>query len=211
MKILNLRQLLSGDINRLRHIKRFSTALTLHKESVAEHSYYVSVYSWFISEWVKENTSLQVDTALLLIRCLFHDLEEACTGDFPRPFKYRNSVLKSMIEQESEEVFKETVSKILPSDLSTVEGLVCNWKNSKDTKTVEGAILALADYLSVISHLWLEVGCSNTSMYLHYKSVKEYLATFGHENFDFLRPIVQEVTGITEMIFDRSQQGVLND
>jgi hypothetical protein len=48
----DLEQLLVGDVNRLRYINRFGTALTLHKENVAEHSFYVVLYSFFIAEWV---------------------------------------------------------------------------------------------------------------------------------------------------------------
>lgn len=199
---LNLRSLLTGDLNKLRYIKRFGTALTLHKENVAEHTFYVMLYAYFISEAVK----VEVDQKKLLVKCLFHDVEEVRTGDFPRPFKYRRPELRELLEQAAEEEFSSIIDGVLPKRPDVVMSLTSLWRNAKDTETYEGAIVALADYLSVISHLWQEVNSSNASMHEHYVSVMDYLGTFKHENFDFMRDLIIEVEEITHSIFMRSKE-----
>jgi len=195
----DLRKLLSGDINRLRYIKRFGTAFVLHPESVAEHSYYVSLYALFIATWVREQQDKEVDFEELLTRCLVHDLEETRTGDFPRPFKYRYKALRTAIEQCAKAEFKAVVSDILPVEQDT-ENLVSCWEYSKD-ETTEGRIVAFADFLSVLSHLWQEIQNSNQSMADHYKTVRDYVESFNEDDYDFIRPLVVEASDLTDQLF----------
>lgn len=207
---LNLKDLLVGDVNRLRYIVRFGTALTLHKENVAEHSYYVAIYAYFIAQWVKAKTDIQLDMFRIQEACLFHDLEESRTGDFPRPFKYRRKELKEQLDWAASDEFVHIISNLLPGDTELLSHLSFIWDTARDETVPEGCIVALADYLSVISHLWQEVNSSNASMYYHYESVMEYLKTFDHPTYDFMRPIVNEVGEITRAVFDRSNQEKLN-
>src|SRR6476660_5737373 len=116
---LDLKTLLSGDTNRLRYIQRHSTSLVLHRENVAEHSYYVSLYSMFLCEWVRKNCAdVFVDELTVLRRCLVHDLDESRTGDFQRPFKYSRPDLKNLLDEASTDEFFKVVQPIFP--LSTV-------------------------------------------------------------------------------------------
>lgn len=50
---LDVREMLGGDIARLRYIKRFSTCRTVGTETVAEHIAFVSLYCLFIMRWAR--------------------------------------------------------------------------------------------------------------------------------------------------------------
>ena len=45
---LDLKELLLGDPNRLRYVQRYSTSMVIHRENVAEHSYYVALYGRYL-------------------------------------------------------------------------------------------------------------------------------------------------------------------
>ncbi len=197
---LDLRTLLVGDVNRLRYIHRFGTALTLHKENVAEHSFYVAIYAYFISLYAIE-AGHGVDLANCLERALVHDLEESRTGDFPRPFKYRRPELKAMLDEAAADEVRIIVADIVPENAIASERVRLAWDTAREVQTHEGCIVAFADFLSVVSHLWQEVNCSNVSMYDHYQSVMDYQSEFDKECFDFLRPIVEDAKDVTREIF----------
>lgn len=199
---LDLEKLLTGDVNRLRYIRRFGLALTLHKENVAEHSFYVSIYSYFIAKWVQVELGLELDMMRIMEAGLFHDLEETRTGDFPRPFKYRRPGLKHLLDLAAADEFRTIITDLMPGNEEVEKHLQFIFETAKDEHCMEGCVVALADYLSVISHLWQEVNCSNASMYDHYTSVLEYLDTFNDGSYDFIRPIVVETRRITLGIFD---------
>ncbi len=197
---IDMRALLTGDVNRLRYITRYSTSLVLHRENVAEHSYYVSLYAMFISRWVDTNSSMNFDSDCqieVLRRCLLHDIDECRTGDFQRPFKYRRPELKEAMDDAAAEEFSEAIAQIFPEDERYVRLLSLDWQDAKDD-TIVGCIVAFADYLSVISHLYAEVSCANLSVMQHYKSLCQYTHRFDDHKFDFIRPLVDQ----TRVIFD---------
>jgi len=198
---LDLKKMLTGDVNRLRYITRYSTSLVLHRENVAEHSYYVALYSYLIAVWVQANypvrahtlqateDALEVHFAKVLCRALLHDIDESRTGDFQRPFKYSRPELKALVDEAAKDEFERAVAPIIPGSLAFVRSMVHNWEHAKDDST-EGSIVAFADYLSVLSHLYAEVGCSNYTVMDHYISLKEYSCNFRESKYDFLRPLV---------------------
>jgi 5'-deoxynucleotidase YfbR-like HD superfamily hydrolase len=90
---------LVGDntLNRLNHLSRWQGFPTHHKESVAQHSYWVTYWtSLFMSELcnnVYSNSTIQINessrlTAIALRLAIFHDVDEAITGDVAHPVKY---------------------------------------------------------------------------------------------------------------------------
>lgn len=199
---MDIRELLTGDVNRLRYITRYSTSNLLHRENVAEHSYYVALYARLICYWVNcaDNSPASVNTLMVLERCLLHDLDEARTGDFQRPFKYKNDKLRMAIEEAAEEEFEEVVKHIFPQDEAFTKRCRGHWARAKDD-TPEGAVVAFADYLSVMSHLYAEIKCANVSVMQHYEQLLEYTAKFNDPKFNFIRPLVDQVQAlVAEMV-----------
>lgn len=198
----NLKELLSGDVNRLRYIMRFGTAFTAHKESVAEHTFYVAIYSLFLAKWANDKFDGIVRVEKVLEKALLHDLEECRTGDFPRPFKYRRPDLKKLLDNAAQDEFNEIVVNILPGKPETAVELTKVWSSARDN-TPEGCIVALADYLSVVSHLWQELHASNLSMAIHFDTMTEYLHEFDAAQYNFLREIIQETQDLMYSLFDK--------
>lgn len=202
LDLLSIRSMLTGDVNRLRYITRHSTSLVLHKENVAEHSYYVMLYSRFICRWVVKNCNIAggLDVLAVLERGLVHDLDEARTGDFQRPFKYSNPTLKHEIEKAAEAEFKVILDSVFMGDPDFVDQMCAAAKAAKD-ESIEGRIVAFADYLSVVSYLLGEIGSANYSVMHHYQTILEYSALFQGLQYSFIRPLVEEsVEMVHEMI-----------
>ena len=70
----------------LSQILRFSTIPTIHKQNVAEHSYFVTLIAWLICTRM-QNEGIEVDVAKVLTMCLVHDIPESVSGDMPRSVK----------------------------------------------------------------------------------------------------------------------------
>lgn len=184
---LDLRAMLTGDANRLRFITRYSTNMQLHRENVAEHTFYVALYGMFLANWANEKYPfLMLDELEVLKRCLVHDLDEALTGDFQRPFKYRSADLRSKIEEISREIMVELAEQIAGEPCRVSDCLVNRWINSKDD-TEEGSVVAFADFLSVLSHMSL-----NQIILKDYAAMTDYAMLFRESRFDFLRPLILE-------------------
>jgi len=191
-KRLDLFGLLVGAPIRLRYVRRFSTCRTGWPESVAEHSFYTSIYAMILAQ-MAEGPDHQVDMAELLQKALLHDFEEAVTGDINRPFKISHDDLKHAIDGAAFLAFDRVWVGILPDWLA--RHLADRWTKAKD-KSVEGRIVAFADFLSVLSYVVSEVRSSNLTMREHTKGMAEYLALFDGSEFDFLRPEIEQARSI---------------
>lgn len=205
---LSLHALLNGHVTRLRFVKRFNTVLVTHPETVAEHSYYVSLYAMLITRWyncctTKQYSGSVADMGTVLQKCLLHDLDECRTGDFPRLFKYSDPVLKIALDHASNTAFREITGELYPdidgSDMRTSLRVI--WEEAKDNEVIEGRIVAFADYLAVLSFMYFENALSNPMMKDNRDSMVKYMLSFDKADFDFLRPLVEEAHAITQEVF----------
>lgn len=196
---LDLFQLLVGEPVRLRYVKRFSTCRVLHPESVAEHSYYVAFYAMLIADWAIGEGLRDVDMERLLRRSLLHDTEEARTGDMPRFFKHHDERLRREIERSAVAAFREVVRESVDEKEAAI--LEQHWQNAKDD-TVEGRILAFADFLSVLAYVVEEMRNSNRTMRAHLISMRDYFTSFQKKEFAFLAPLVEQAGNILQREVD---------
>jgi len=198
-KGLNLKELLLGDPVRIRYVVRFSTCHVIHKESVAEHSYYVALYAMFIADWVRNATDYRIltDVDTLLRRALLHDLEEAITGDVSRSFKYSDNELLQGLKRGAQIAIDRVLGR-----LDTGCGIFYRniWRDCKD-RSYEGSIIEFADFLSVLSYMIQERTNSNNSMQQHWETLNEYFINFDHERFSFLRPLIEDANTIMREAF----------
>lgn len=65
------------------HVFRWGTSRAIHRQSVADHSYYVAIYS----DQIATQIDWQGDRAALMRYALWHDVEETVTGDIVGPVK----------------------------------------------------------------------------------------------------------------------------
>jgi len=191
--MLNIKELLVGMPVRLRYVNRFSTCRVNKFETVAEHSYYVAFYALMISEWCVQN-KISHDRKIILERALLHDLEEAATGDFPRGFKYSDDSLRKHMNEVALKGLKSVVIALW-NDENVIKNIMDFWQNAKDD-SIEGKILELADFFSVLSYVYEEIRSSNFTMREHVDSLQEYYQKFTTKEFDFLRSLIEQARTI---------------
>lgn len=234
---LNIREMLNGNPSRLRYVFRFSTSRVNRPETVAEHSYYVAFYCLLIGRWVEENRcqylyrqgqgvlegelgsihNTSSFTANLLQRALLHDLEEARSGDFPRPFKRSSPQLEAMLGEASLHAFRQVMSALgnihlddadkVGPDITTAKASVwkeyCNcWLEAKDPSP-QGLILEFADFLAVLSFLMGEgLGSGNHSIQEHVADMDTYFEKFScSPEYDFIRPLIDQAAVLMKEVF----------
>lgn len=198
-----LEEMLIGDINRLRYVTRFATAMVTHRENVAEHSFYVCTYAFIIGRWVQRTQpGLYVGTETILLKALVHDWDEARTGDMVRSFKHKHENVRKAVEAAAATELWEMLLRLMPGDNDGTRRIRYSWHSAKDN-TPEGCIVALADYLAVVSHLWQEVNCANATIFQHYDSMLEHLAVFEEPRYNFLRPIIEQTGRLVRSVLQR--------
>lgn len=195
---MNLKALLTGDVNRLRYVTRYSSIFTLHKENVAEHSFYVGFYAMIIGSELNYRCRVTagenyVDMGKLLSKALIHDLEESRTGDVTRSFKHSSEALRVLIEERSK---SEVETAIQDLDLDSRHELQDYWNDSKDD-SIEGRIIAFCDFLSVLSYMIFELNASNHTMWHQHETMIKYTQKFDDQKFDFIREWVNEAKEMT--------------
>ena len=192
---MNIKQLLVGRSIRLRYVHRYSTCRTIHKESVAEHAYYTMLYSRILGWWIEEEYGSTIDYAKLLFKGLIHDMEECITGDIPRDFKHSTKEMNETIEIYAGTMFLKVVQEILEDSQEAARWHYA-WLNAKDD-TLEGKIIAFADFLSVIGYVYEETWMtSSISLRENIESLRDYYELFDHEKFSLFRPLVVQVRDI---------------
>lgn len=137
-------------INQMGSVKRFSRDHLVKDENVLEHIGLVVPFCAVIARRLEVDLELKVDMGKLLLGASFHDVEETLTGDVSRPTKYSSKSvhrgLNSYGAKAAGHVFK-TLG--LPDDKDI-------WADAKDD-TIEGAIIKMADYASVLVKVLAEV------------------------------------------------------
>jgi len=107
---------IQGDIRRLDSVIRYNSIPVLQRESVATHTFWVTLYAILIHRHIhKGGTASHVEQEIMLA-ALTHDLAECVTGDVVRTFKYSNPELKRCID-ESEDMM---VVRYFPEALKSI-------------------------------------------------------------------------------------------
>lgn len=187
---VNLKSLLLGSSSRLRNIVRFSNSHRIQDESVAEHSFGTALYCLVIGEELRQG-GLQIDVELSVKRALVHDVEESHSGDFIRTFKHSDPVLAKAIDEAAERFSKKIFEEMAPPKSADV--LYELWKKAKD-RTLEGMLVELSDFLSVVSYVLREAQMGNRALLdENADSMGEYANKFNAPRYEFLATYVQEV------------------
>lgn len=188
---MKLKELLFGGPNRIRHVIRFGTVARTRDENVAEHSFFTAFYALMIArelEWNYEKVGA------LLTRCLVHDMEEAESGDFPRPFKYSSPELRDALDVAGRKAFDLVFGSLGLSE-QTLLLLKNQWAIAKDESDV-GRLVSFCDFLSAAGYLLDEVRMSNASITKYCTTMKEQSKKFSATEYDFIRPYVRQAQAI---------------
>lgn len=189
---LHLRELLVGQTRSVIHVSRFAGTPVQRRESVAEHSYMTAQYALFIGTHCLA-LGAAVDLGKLLARALVHDLDEAIMVDLPRPIKYADPALR-----ERWHVLCVRAIAEMEKDLGVP--FYEHWKDAKDN-SLEGAILALADLISVTSYCIEEIQFGNKHMEKVLRANLAYLRQYYNRAglASELRAMVRQAYEVAEM------------
>ncbi len=126
-------------------LRRFPTIRGLQNESVAEHSYYTSLYALLLADMEVESGKT-VDYAKLLRMCLIHDIAEVRISDIPRPVKHANPRVNEEMDILAEQAYSSLV-RSLPSFSS--ERFMKSWRDMR-SRTFESKLYKAADLLEAL-------------------------------------------------------------
>lgn len=158
--MLNVREILVGDLQRLSHVLRYSHHPMLRRENTAEHTGYVCIYAALISLDL-QSKGVTLDVGRLLIGCALHDLDETQTGDFSRDFKYSDTDMLHAMKRVTREMMHKHVQRLASGD--SQNAIYEAWSESK-SGDLEGAILQICDFFSVVSYLVQEKNSGNAQV-----------------------------------------------
>ena len=195
---LDIREMILGQICKMRYVYRFQGCRVYDRESIAEHTGYVMIYSDFIARYC-ESTREVVDYRKLMHRSAVHDMEEVVTGDFPRPYKYGNDKLRAALEEAAPRAFLDVVHRVFhgSTEHRFVATLLEDWKDAKDD-SLEGCIIRVADYLSALSFIVQEVQAGNNSMRTHNWTLRKGIELLREKVPPVLQPVVMQVEAIVQ-------------
>jgi 5'-deoxynucleotidase YfbR-like HD superfamily hydrolase len=197
---LSLERIMFGEIRAISNVTRFGQISRIAPENVAEHSYWVAFFAMLIADDVQKGGEIPINWGMLMHRCLLHDMEESITGDFPRPFKYSTEELYQAIETAADKAALKVVED-LSDDLSQREVYHEEWRNAKDQQ-VEGRIVALADFLSVLQWGLREKALGSRKIAVDLRDLYEYVSQFDHPSFGFLHPYIAQARALTKAVFE---------
>lgn len=162
--MLNIRNLLTGDVTKLRAVTRFGNSHRLAEESVAEHSYYVTLYAILLGIWYEETFGEDLDWRRLTLASSTHDIEEARTTDIPRDVKHASGTsakhYRDVAETAAMSIMKNLTGDMTFSREGPAMYLYTVWETSK--MGMEGSIIQFADILSTVSTIYREWRLGNT-------------------------------------------------
>ena len=138
-------------------IRRYSQLHLVKPESVMEHTGFVCLFTYLLSEEINSVSGEKVDIGLALQRAVVHDIDEVVTGDIPRPTKYFSERSKDIFNEIAEIGIDQIIDELDIWDLpdEAITKFRKNWIDAKSGR--EGIVLALSDLASVVFKIWDEV------------------------------------------------------
>lgn len=178
---VNMRDILNTTIHSLNHHLRYAGMRAGHRENVAEHSFFVALIAdWLVADMGRED----VDPAKVMRMALYHDIEEAYTGDLVTPIKYRSASLLEEWERLSSEMLEEGLRSDFPHAPSVearVRDVHAEYEREK-MATAEGRVVKFADMLQSVVYLLREMKAGNQ----HIHGVLSNVLCNLHSLFDHL-------------------------
>lgn len=103
-------------LSRMKHIKRWSLMRNVTDENIQEHSLQVAMIAHGLAVIKNRYFGGTLDPGRVALLAIYHDSNEAITGDLPTPIKYYNPDINKAYH-ELEVVAKHKLISMLPPDL----------------------------------------------------------------------------------------------
>lgn len=160
-----MENIISTTLHTLVYHTRYSGAHVIHKENVAEHSYYVTLLADLIAHDLEQkmNDRTKLNRLKILQMALYHDTEEAYTGDLITPVKNKSPELKREWDKLSSLMMKEGLHHDFPGQQHIVKYIVSihHMYETNKTTLLENQIVKFADGLQSVVYLLREIGFGN--------------------------------------------------
>lgn len=166
-------------ISRLKNITRWNLMRNTRTESVAEHSYVVSVIAHalaLVSREIFNNSDINPERIATI--ALFHDATEIFTGDMPTPVKYLNDDIKQIYSK----IEQNAADKLL---VSLPDCLKDEYKFALNSTENEYRFVKAADSLSALIKCLEEESCSNREFLVAKKQILEKLEAMKMVEVDY--------------------------
>lgn len=137
-------------------IERWNNKPNLLAETVAAHSFLVSVMAWGLGA-AAQAQGMTVDLDQVLKRAIAHDLHEVVTGDILAPTKRADPGIAQAVAELEREANLEILATLPPP----LQEALAPYMLEPTDETTEGQVVAAADLLAAYMKSWLEVQLGN--------------------------------------------------
>jgi 5'-deoxynucleotidase YfbR-like HD superfamily hydrolase len=169
---------------RLATIERCSNTPHINHYSVAQHSFFISLYTKIFADlenyrYNKIKEKGKIDTLKAIEMAMMHDLEECITGDLLYPFKHGvdlDDVMRKQLSVTMNHVVETHVDKELFKELpnNIKEVYIRLWRGSKNNG-IEGVLVEAMDKFEILIFALGEMEMGNMQMKPIYKTAMKIL------------------------------------
>lgn len=188
----------SGDARRLAYADRYTTIPVTFRENVAEHSYWVALYSLVIHREMGQPEAL---TAPILAFALVHDLVECRSGDLVRTFKYLTPELKAAVSA-AEKLIEDSMPDLLRKEFSALAAI----PDASD-RAYAKAVVKTADFVSLHQYMIREVSRGNTEIQPFFERMQADLRSAAGELESSPEERVRQQAGLFRLMADTDCPG----
>lgn len=159
---------------RLKSTIRYNNRNKINNETVAEHSFYVSLYTLQICNKLNLHP---IVTKLALEKAILHDMVEADISDIPHDVKKKIEGLKTILEKQEKELNEKLDYRFACDRTNNIETLR-SYKVDYDDKTenIIDTIVKIADTYSVLQYCLKEEMLGNKDN--EFRSIEERARKF---------------------------------
>ena len=154
-------------LSRQKYINRWALMRNSREESLAEHSYEVSMLAHALCVIANERYGRHLDANKAAVVGLYHDSSEIITGDMPTPVKYYGEEIKNAYKN-VEAIAESTLLTKLPGDMKPKYEEIFRAADDDDERYMRRLVKA-ADKLSAYIKTIEEEKSGNTE----FKTAKE--------------------------------------
>lgn len=182
-------------------VSRYSRDRLICPENDLEHTGWVVMWSYFFATEIQNRFNEDIDFAKLMCGAAVHDIDEALTGDIPRPTKYYNKKIHKAIKGLENKSVK-TIQKFM-SHTDDNRNIFTDWENAKGPNSLEQKIVKIADFMSVVYKVWLEVVLlGNKSFIIVAEEVKDVIVKSNEDETTEIGRYINSLYDDAEQILD---------
>jgi putative hydrolase of HD superfamily len=155
-----------------------------HAESVADHTYRMSVLSMVLADALRAD-GLEIDTERVIRMALIHEFGEAYIGDIPYPaMRFLTAEMKYSAEQNAVAAMVENLGEVGQLYLRL-------WHEFETGQTLEAQLVRACDKLEMMIQVdeYESVG---------YQCLKEFWNVTGNRAYASLHPVIGDILQIIE-------------